>query len=334
MYRHPYLFMVVSGVTSYALCVRNCGAYMEIKRIGIIANIAKEKSPEYTLRLRDWFLEQGLGVFLEGEIAGKIGEADGLDMRELVSQVNLLVVLGGDGTILRTARAVVGYDIPLVGINLGVFGYLTEVNLNEMYSALKVILQGEYQTEKRMMLEVTVNGKGEPLGGHTVLNDVVINRGNLSRIIELETAVDDRYLTTFKADGLIVATPTGSTAYSLSAGGPIVFPEQDLIIINPICPHTLTNRPIILSESAVVKVILWTKEQGATLTLDGQVSFTLKSGDTITIRKSRYVTTLVSSPYRNYLEILRTKLGWGGLSTGASRDCDANRTEHKEFCHH
>jgi NAD+ kinase len=307
---------------------------MQIKKIGIIANIAKEKSPEHTLRLRDWILDQGLEVFLEGEIADKIGEAKGFELEELASQVNLFVVLGGDGTILRTARAMVRYDIPIVGINLGGLGYLTAVNLNEMYSALKVILQGGYQTEKRMMLDVTVNGREELFGGHTVLNDVVINRGNLSRIVELETAVDDRYLTTFKADGLIVATPTGSTAYSLSAGGPIVFPEQDLIIVNPICPHTLTNRPIILSESAVVKVILWTKEQGATLTLDGQVSFTLKSGDTITIRKSRYVTTLVSSPHRNYLEILRTKLGWGGLSTGANRDCDANRTEHKEFCHH
>lgn len=311
-----------------------CRTCMQIKMIGIIANIAKEKSSEYTISLRDWILDQGLEVFLEEEIAGKVGEGKGLEIRKLASQVNLLVVLGGDGTILRAARSVVGYNIPLVGINLGGFGYLTEVNLNEMYSALKMILQGEYQTEKRMMLDVTVNREGELLGGHTVLNDVVINRGNLSRIVELETAVDDRYLTTFKADGLIIATPTGSTAYSLSAGGPIVFPEQDLIVLNPICPHTLTNRPIILSESAVVKVILWTKERGATLTLDGQVSFTLKSGDTITTRKSEHVTTLVSSPHRDYLEILRTKLGWGGLSTGANKGCDVDRTEHKEFRHH
>jgi NAD+ kinase len=307
---------------------------MQIKKVGVIANIAKEQSPEYTLRLRDWILGQGLEVFLEGQIAGKIGEAKGLEMRELASQVDLLVVLGGDGTILRTARAVVGHDIPLLGINLGKFGYITEVNLNEMESVLKVILQGKYQTEKRMMLDVAVNGRGEPLEGHAVLNDVVINRGNLSRIVEMETAVDGRYLTTFKADGLIIATPTGSTAYSLSAGGPIVFPEQNLIVINPICPHTLTNRPIILPESAVVDVILRTKEKGATLTLDGQLSFTLKSGDAITIRKSQYATTLISSPHRNYLEILRTKLGWGGLSTGANKGYDADRTEDKEFCHH
>jgi NAD+ kinase len=140
--------------------------------------------------------------------------------------------------------------------------------------------------------------------------------------VELETAINDRHLATFKADGLIIATPTGSTAYSLSAGGPIIFPEQNAMILNPICAHTLTNRPVILPEDVRVKVILWTKEQGATLTLDGQVSFTLKSGDTIRVQKSRYVTTLVASPHRDYLEILRTKLGWGGLPTGNHPDAD------------
>jgi NAD+ kinase len=204
------------------------------------------------------------------------------------------------------------------------------VNLSEMFSALERILAGDFQVEKRMMLDVEIGGGEESSGEGTVLNDVVINRGNLSRIVELETEVDERYLTTFKADGLIIATPTGSTAYSLAAGGPIVFPELHSIIINPICPHTLTNRPILLPESAVVKVTLWTAEQGATLTLDGQVSFTLKSGDTVTVRRSSHVTTLVSSPHRNYLEILRTKLGWGGSQTGAAgKSRDACGTEHK-----
>jgi NAD+ kinase len=216
-----------------------------------------------------------------------------------------------------------------VGINLGAFGYLTEVNLGEMFSAMELILTGEFQIEKRMMLDVEINGGAETFRGGTVLNDVVLNRGNLSRIVELETTVDGRYMTTFKADGLIIATPTGSTAYSLAAGGPIVFPELHSIIINPICPHTLTNRPILLPENAVIHVTLWTPEQGATLTLDGQVSFTIKSGDTISVRKSRHVTTLVSSPHRDYLEILRTKLGWGGSPTGAAgKRRDAYGTEH------
>ena len=303
---------------------------MIIRKVGIIANITKEKSAAYTASLREWMLGRGLEVYLEEGIAAKIGVFPGVDRKKIGALVDLLVVFGGDGTILRTARLVRDRDVPLVGINLGTFGYLTEVNLNEMFSAMEVILSGEVQIEKRMMLDVETSGGEESAReGGTVLNDAVISRGNLSRIIELETSVDGNYLTTFKADGLIISTPTGSTAYSLAAGGPIVFPELDSILINPICPHTLTNRPIILHDHAEIKVTLWTAEQGATLTLDGQVSFTIKSGDSVTIRKSKHVTTLVSSPHRTYLEILRTKLGWGGSQTAvAGKRQNAHGTEH------
>ena len=295
---------------------------MHIKKIGIVANIAKEKSSAYVIRLRDWLLHQGLQVFLDDAVAIRIGESTGLERSNLAAAVDLIVVFGGDGTMLRVARAVCGYNIPILGINIGGLGYLTEVNLNEMINAMGMIIKSNFKTEKRMMLDVVVDHDGETVGEGTVLNEVVINRDNLSRIVELETAINDRHLATFKADGLIIATPTGSTAYSLSAGGPIIFPEQNAMILNPICAHTLTNRPVILPEDVRVKVILWTKEQGATLTLDGQVSFTLKSGDTIRVQKSRYVTTLVASPHRDYLEILRTKLGWGGLPTGNHPDAD------------
>jgi NAD+ kinase len=302
---------------------------MLIKKVGIIANIAKEKSPEYTAALREWMIGRGLEVYLEERIAAKIGGLAGVESRTLWSLVDLIVVFGGDGTILRTVRLVRDRDVPIVGINLGVFGYLTEVNLDEMYSAMEVILAGDFQVEKRMMLDVEIGGEEETFREGSVLNDVVINRGNLSRIVELETTVDGRYMTTFKADGLIISTPTGSTAYSLSAGGPIVFPELYSIIINPICPHTLTNRPIILPEKAEIKVTLRSMEEGATVTLDGQASFTVKSGDVVTIRKSRHITTLVSSPHRGYLEILRTKLGWGGSQTGAAWEKqDAHGTKH------
>ena len=302
---------------------------MLIKKVGIVANIAKEKSLEYTVSLREWMLKRGLEVYLEEGIAAKIGCLPGVEKSRLWMLVDLIVVFGGDGTILRTARLARERDVPIVGINLGAFGYLTEVNLEEMYSAMEVILAGDFQVETRMMLDVEIQGGGEPFREGTVLNDVVINRGNLSRIVELETMVDGRYLTTFKADGLIIATPTGSTAYSMAAGGPIVFPELNSIIINPICPHTLTNRPLILPQDAVIQVSLCILEQGATVNLDGQVSFTVKFGDSITIRKSRYVTSLVSSPHRDYLEILRTKLGWGGSQTGAARKGqDARGTEH------
>jgi NAD+ kinase len=302
---------------------------MVIKKVGIIANVAKEKSPACTASLREWMLAKGIEVYLEEGIAARIGAGPAVERGRLGSLVDLLVVFGGDGTILRTARLVRDCDVPIVGINLGGFGYLTEVNLGEMFPALEKILTGDFQTERRMMLDVSIRGADEAPREGTVLNDVVVNRRNLSRIVELETAVDGRYLTTFKADGLIIATPTGSTAYSLAAGGPIVFPELHSIVINPICPHTLTNRPILLPQDAEIRVTLWTVEQGATLTLDGQVSFTLKSGDTIAVRKSQHVTTLVSSPHRGYMEILRTKLGWvGSLTETAGKRRNAGGTEH------
>jgi len=288
---------------------------VQIRKIGIIANIEKEQSGRYTLELKDWAAKKGIAVLLEEGIAGRVGET-GMDRRQLASQTDLLVILGGDGTILRTVRFVSEYGIPLVGINLGEFGYLTEVNLSEMFDALELIVRGDYQIEKRMMLDITIHLHGEAVREQSILNDVVITRGNLSRILNLETTVNGRYLTTFRADGIIIATPTGSTAYSLSAGGPIVFPEQDSVVINPICPFTLTNRPIIIPNNAEIKVILWTKGEGATVTLDGQVSYTMKSGDNLEIRKSPYVTNLISSPHRDYMEILRTKLGWGGSPTG------------------
>ncbi|MBM4270758.1 MAG: NAD(+)/NADH kinase [Deltaproteobacteria bacterium] len=293
--------------------------YRMIKKIGIVANIEKEKSVEYTFRLREWSTQKGVEVLLDEEIARKMGESAGLERKKLASHVDLLVVLGGDGTLLRTVRFVSEYDIPIVGVNLGEFGFLTEVNLNEMYSALELILKGEYKTEKRIMLDISLHLQAETIRQESILNDVVITRGNLSRILDLETTLDGGYLTTFRADGIIISTPTGSTAYSLSAGGPIIFPEEDSFIINPICPHTLTNRPIIIPDGVEIKVILWTKEQGATVTLDGQLSYTMKSGDSMIIKKSRYVTNLVSSPHRDYMEILRTKLGWGGSPSGTGR---------------
>jgi NAD+ kinase len=292
---------------------------MEIKKVGIIANIDKEKSSEYARFLKSWLVERGVGVVFEEALARRSGEERGADRRKLVHMVDLIVVFGGDGTMLRAARAARGVDIPIVGINMGGFGYLTEINLNEMIGALELILKGECRIERRMMLDAAISREREPVKERTVLNDVVIHRSNLSRMVEMETIVDDRYLTTFKADGLIVSTPTGSIAYSLSGGGPIVFPEQRLIILNPICPHTLTNRPIILPDDATLKIILWTREQGATVTMDGQVSFTLKDGDNLVIRKSPCITRLVASPHRDYLAILRTKLGWGTLPAGTDR---------------
>ncbi len=290
-----------------------------MQKVGIVANTAKEQAGQVSKKLMDWCLGHGIEVYLDKGIAAAIDAGPGYDRRQLAARADIIAVFGGDGTMLRTARAVREFAVPIVGINLGGFGYLTEVNLNEMIDAFEIFRRRGFQTEKRMMLDIAMESGGEVVKKRTVLNDVVINRGNLSRIVEMETSVDGRYLNTFKADGLIVSTPTGSTAYSLSAGGPIVFPQHDSIIINPICPHTLTNRPVIIPGDVIIRVTLWSKEQGATVTLDGQIFHTLKPGDVMTVRKSAHVTLLVASPHRDYLEILRSKLGWRGLTAGMSR---------------
>lgn len=287
---------------------------MPIERVGIVANIAKTNVGIHARALRTWLNERGVAVLFHRALAQLLNEAPGYETDELARRVDLLAVMGGDGTILSTARGAKEIPVPILGINVGQFGYLADVNLDEMYEVFSAILGSRLQTEQRMMLDVdTLPPRKDATEKWTVLNDVVINRGNLSRIVEIETFVDGAYLTTFKADGLIVSTPTGSTAYSLSAGGPIVFPQQDAIIMNPICPHTLTNRPIILPASAHLTVTLWSKEEGATLTLDGQVPIHLHSGETTAIARSPFSTILVISPHRNYLEILRSKLGWGGM---------------------
>ena len=292
---------------------------LKIKKIGIVANIEKENIAGHVRSLKKWLEEQHVQVFLEMAISGKIDSAGGLSWNDLARKSELVVALGGDGTMLRAAHYLAGHRVPLLGINLGSFGYLTEVNLNEIHSTLELIISGNFVTEKRMMLDVSIKrGKTVTIAG-SVLNDVVINRGDLSRMNELEMEVNGSYLTTYKGDGLIVSTPTGSTAYSLSAGGPIVFPGNDLIIVNPICPHTLTNRPIIFSENSSLRITLWSKDKGAMLTLDGQESYKIKSGDVVTVKKSKHSTMLVLSPYRSYGEILRSKLGWGDLPPGAKK---------------
>lgn len=297
---------------------------MKIKKVGIIANIEKENIAGFTRTLKKWLESRGLKVSLEANIAAAVGGSGGFKIEDLASKVDLIAVLGGDGTMLRSARYVAQHPVPIMGINMGTFGYLTEVNLNETYAAFELILKGDFPTEKRMMLDVKIRRGKKIIGSGIVLNDVVINRGNLSRIVELETSINDQYLTTYKSDGLIISTPTGSTAYSLSAGGPIVFPGKDLIIINPICPHTLTNRPVIFPETSDLQITLWSKESGATVTLDGQESYRISSGDIITIRKSKYYTRLVLSPHRSYGEILRSKLGWGSIPSGAGKRKNAS----------
>ena len=227
------------------------------------------------------------------------------------SKAGLVIVLGGDGTFLSAARLVRSGAVPILGINLGGLGFLTDFTVEELYPVLEKILSGKFKTERRMMLSAAIVRKDKVLAEYSVLNDVVINKAAIARIIDLETSINEHYLTTFKADGLIISTPTGSTAYSMAAGGPIVSPALQAIILTPICPHTLTNRPILVPSSAELRVIIQSKQEDIFLTFDGQVGQRLKAGDLVKIKKSEHYLRMIKSPFKDYFAVLRTKLRWG-----------------------
>ena len=229
--------------------------------------------------------------------------------------MNCVVVLGGDGTLLGAARKVGKYGVPILGVNLGSLGFLTEIPLKRLFPAMEMLLKGELEVESRLMLEARILRDREEMGCFLVLNDVVINKGALARILDLDVHINDQFLTTFRADGLIVSTPTGSTAYNLSAGGPILYPTMSNFILTPICPFTLTNRPIILPDSDAVHISMRKEsEEKVTLTIDGQVGFDLMYGDRVMIYKSEKRINLIKSPDQTYFEILRAKLMWGGAT--------------------
>jgi NAD+ kinase len=225
--------------------------------------------------------------------------------------VDLLLVLGGDGTLLSVARLIGARDVPILGVNLGGLGFLTEVTLEELYPILDAVLQGIYEVTHRILLTATVHRQGERIAEYVALNDAVINKGVLARMIELETYIDGQYVTTFRADGLILSTPTGSTAYCLAAGGPIVYPTLRALVLTPICPHTLTLRPLVIPDAAKVEIVQGVTNENAYLTLDGQVGFTLRHRDVIRVVRSDHTITLLKAPGKDYFKILRTKLKWG-----------------------
>jgi NAD+ kinase len=281
-----------------------------MKKIGIICKKDRPEPGEILKALVPWLRERGAEVFLEKDRAGALG-MQGFEPEELPSLVEMVVVLGGDGTMLGAARLVSKKGIPLLGINLGGLGFITEVHKEELYDAMESILNDECPSEERMMLTAQLTRDGEKSGEFTALNDVVIDKGPIARIIDLETSVNGAYVTHFRADGVIVSTPTGSTAYSLSAGGPILYPSLNSIVLTPICSHTLTNRPIVLAGDMEVEVALKSRSDGVLLTHDGLVASTLGRGDVVAIKKSPYSTRLLMPCGRDHFKVLRSKLKWG-----------------------
>ncbi len=279
--------------------------------IGLVVKRSSPKAVDLAKKLVIWLKERGKTILPEDQVSQELGLAPGRRKVEIMEQADLAIVLGGDGTLLSLARRVSRRQVPILGVNLGGLGFLTEVTMEELFSTLERVLAGDFERDHRVTLEVTVVRDGGQVSHHQVLNDAVINKGALARIIDLETHVDDEYLCTSKSDGLILATPTGSTAYSLSAGGPIIYPSVGVVVLSPICPHTLTNRPIVLSDASCIRIILRTAEEDVMLTLDGQEGMPLLDGDRVEVRKSSNIVVLVGSPDRTFSEVLRSKLKWG-----------------------
>jgi NAD+ kinase len=288
-----------------------------IKRIGVVVKPHQPIALATLCRLTEWLNERDIRLVgspnLERErIEHETGcTVEVVDEDHLAQNSDLILVLGGDGTMIATSRLVGDTKIPVLGINYGGLGYLAEFRIEELFAALESILAHDYKLEKRLMLEVELRRGQELVTHNRVLNDVVVNKSALARIIQIETHLNGQFVNSFRADGLIVSTPTGSTAYNLSAGGPIIYPSMNAVVITPICPFTLSNRPIVVPDDSLIEVRLLTENEEVALTLDGQVGFPLQVGDHLAIRKSETSFNLVQPTNRNYFDVLRDKLKWG-----------------------
>jgi len=281
-----------------------------IRTVGVAIKPGEPRALAAVRDLAKWLGERGVRACYEVEAAAAVGEP-GVSRAALVRDADLLVVLGGDGTLLSIARAVEERAVPILGINLGTLGFLAEVSVDEMIDAVGRTLAGEMAIERRLRLAVRLERDGRELRNWVALNDAVITKGASARIVDLEARADGQLVTTYHADGLIVSTPTGSTAYSLSAGGPILLPGVPSLLLTPICPHALTQRPLVLPDSAVIEVVVHPRGGEVQLAVDGQEGAPLHDGDLVAVRRSAHPTLLIVPPSHSRFEVLRTKLRWG-----------------------
>ncbi|HUI26306.1 MAG TPA: NAD(+)/NADH kinase [Candidatus Kryptonia bacterium] len=283
-----------------------------MRRIGVVVKRDQPKALALGRELITWLKQRGLDPIIDRDSAAELHDGMGVSKAEVATTADLIVVLGGDGTLLSIAHCIRDRPVPVLGVNLGGLGFLTAVTSEELFPVLADVLVGQFTVDRRMTLAAVLHRANGTVGDYQALNDVVITKGALAHIIDLETTVDGDHVATYKADGLIVATPTGSTAYAMSAGGPIVYPSLGVMVLSPICPHTLTNRPMVLPETSVIRVTVRSdRQQDVVLTLDGQEGYPLLPDDTIEIRKGASVVPLIQSPARGYFEVLRQKLRWG-----------------------
>jgi NAD+ kinase len=282
-----------------------------MQTIGISAKITSPAALDYASRVAADLRGRGLDVCLDYATADKLNDRGACVAKgDLGRRSDLLITFGGDGTLLSVARHAPD-NVPILGVNMGTLGFLTEVGVEEFPDLLERVLVGDYHAETRMAFDVSVEGNGRDHRSYRVLNDATINKSALARIVEMRVTVSGAFVSTFRADGLIVATPTGSTAYNLSAGGPIIYPTMGAIVITPICPHMLTNRPIVLPDEQVVEIRIVAEHQEIFLTLDGQEGLPITSNDVVRVRKAESSVTLIRTGDKNYFDVLRAKLKWG-----------------------
>jgi len=284
-----------------------------IKTVGIISRPRREDIARFVPPLVKWLQAHGAEVTCDSETSDCFGPlaVKTRKREELPSCTDLLIVLGGDGTLLSAARLSAQHKVPILAVNLGGLGFLTTVSQDEIYLILEEIFNGKHRVSERVMLEAEIVREGAVIRRQIALNDAVLNKAALARIMDLELRVDGEYVTTYKSDGLIISSPTGSTAYSLAAGGPIVYPTVEAFIVTPICPHTLTNRPLVIPDSATIEVEFKAEDDAVFLTLDGQIGIELVRGDQIRMRKAAEKLLLVRPAKKTYYQILRNKLKWG-----------------------
>ncbi len=285
-----------------------------IRSVGLVLRRDRPEATAIARKLIRWLRARQLTVVAEPEAADALG-AQALTKNELARRADLIVVLGGDGTLLSIARCMEGRETPILGINLGGLGFLTQAATDEAEASIARVLAGDYKVDLRITLEASVSGAAGARSSASgerwhALNDVVVSQRSLGRMLDLEVVADHQRFCSYRADGLIIATPTGSTAYALSAGGPIVFPTLEVLVLAPICPHTLSNRPVVLPDSSELEIRVKTSDHDAKLTLDGEEATTLGVADTVTVRKGKSSVALVRSPH-SYFEIWRDKLRWG-----------------------
>ncbi len=283
-----------------------------VKTIGIFSKPKSSQAGQLVPVLLDWLATRGIAVRLDRETAGYAGAAQaGFDRPDVPERCDLAVVLGGDGTLLSAARAVGNRAIPLLAVNLGGLGFLTSIPVQDLFPELERALAGDHRVTRRKMLRVSLKRANSVVAEYQALNDVVIAKSTIARIVDLEAWAGDSFICAYKADGLIISTPTGSTAYSLSAGGPIVYPTVDAVCLTPICPHTLTNRPLIVPSQMPIRIVSRASDEDAYLTVDGQVGNPLAGGDEVECATSDFDVLLIQPPDKTFFDVLRQKLKWG-----------------------